>query len=253
VLERDDLLESPMLSLAAVRCPGGRAWSHEEPVTTAAVVLVRNGIFLRRVNGRRTIADPTTGYVQHPGDVQQVSHPAGSDVCTTIGIPPEWATHLPVSAPGPVTVTAAADLAHRRLLAAARAGHRQLPDLAADVLATLLPVPGPAAAGRVDDARTALHTDPELPLAALAALSGWSPWHLSRAFHRATGLTISTYRRRLRVRAALDALTTDEPLAAIAARTGFADQAHMTRTLRREIDLSPATARRLLRDPVDHR
>jgi hypothetical protein len=52
---------------------------------------------------------------------------------------------------------------------------------------------------------------------------------------------------------ALDALTTDEPLAAIAARTGFADQAHMTRTLRREIDLSPAAARRLLRHPVDQR
>jgi AraC-like DNA-binding protein len=253
VLERHDLLESPTLSLAAVRCLGGPAWSPEEPVTTAAVVLVRRGIFLRRVDGRRSMADLTTGYVQHPGEFQQVSHPAGGDVCTTIGIPPEWADHVALSAPGPVTVTPAADLAHRRLVSAARAGHSRLPDLAADVLATLLPVPEPAAVGRIDDVRTALHTDPELPLAELAALAGWSPWHLSRAFHRATGLTITAYRGQLRLRAALDALSTDEPLAAIAARTGFADQAHMTRTLRREIDLSPATVRRLLRQPADQR
>ena len=45
----------------------------------------------------------------------------------------------------------------------------------------------------------------------------------------------------------LDALAdgdTGESLAALAARSGFADQAHMTRSVRREIAMSPGRVRR---------
>lgn len=247
MLERHDLLDSPSLRLAAVRCRGGPAWSPEEPVSTPAVVLVRRGVFLRRVDGVASTADTTTGYVQLPGEHQQVSHPAGGDVCTTIAVPPELADRAAHA--GPVTVTPAADLAHRRLLARSRAGRVDLQDLTADVLAALLPAPARGHRG-VDVVRAALHTDPELSLDDLAALAGWSPWHLSRSFHRATGLTISAYRLRLRVRRVLDALADgDDPagLAELAGRAGFADQAHMTRVVRREIDCSPAAVRRLLR------
>jgi AraC-like DNA-binding protein len=250
VLHQLSLIDSGALRLTTVGCPGGAPWSAEEPVTTAAVVLVRRGVFRRRVNGAESLADTTTGYVQRPGESQQVAHPAGGDVCTTIGVPPELADRL--ARTGPLTVPAAADLAHRRLLAAIRhprpaVSDLVLSDLATDVLVALLPATAPPrSSARIDDVRAALHADPARTLADLATVAGWSPWHLSRAFHQVTGVTIGTYRRHLRTRAALDALADGDTPAAVAARTGFADQAHLTRALRREVALSPAIARRLL-------
>jgi AraC-like DNA-binding protein len=249
VLSHQDLLDSSGLRVAAVRCRGGPAWSPEEPVESAAVVLVRRGLFVRRVDGVVSAADTTIGYVQRPGESQQVIHPAGGDVCTTLAVPPELADR--VAHAGPVVVTPDADLAHRRLLAraAGRAVLADLADLAVEVLAGLLPAPRPAPR-IVDAVRAALHVDPDLGLDALARQVGRSPWHVSRTFHRATGTTLSAYRRRLRIRSVLDALADgDRPprsLAALAAEAGFADQAHLTRALRREIRMPPGAARRLL-------
>jgi AraC-like DNA-binding protein len=239
--------------VASVRCSGGDRWSPEELVTSASVVLVRRGVFRRRVGGASSLVDVTTGYLQRPGEFQQVAHPAGGDTCTSIGVPDELGDRFAHA--GPLVVSPAADLAHRRL--ATRAAGADVADLAAELLAALLPPSDPApplaAVRRVDEVRAAMHLTPNAALPDLAGRVGWSEWYLSRMFHRVTGTTISTYRRRLRVRAALDALTEGRPgragvgLAAIAARTGFADQAHLTRAMGREIGLPPAAARRLLR------
>jgi len=76
---------------------------------------------------------------------------------------------------------------------------------------------------------------------------GVDAFQLSRAFRTETGLTLSAYRRRLRVSLTLERLAAGEQsLAGLAAEAGFADQAHMTRTLRRETDLTPGQLRRLL-------
>jgi AraC-like DNA-binding protein len=324
VLEHRGLLDTPDLRLSVVRCRGEHAWSPEEQVTGASVVLVRRGVFLRRVEGTVAVADVTTGYVQRPGECHQIAHPAGGDVCTSIGVPDDLAEQFAHA--GPVVVSAAADLAHRRLLARAdvattRAGLEpgrsdiaggaaravvgsesgpsgpaggvarprggagpasvrvaraaastavadpdagrigvaggaarvDIADLGVALIDALLPPLRPkpvSAAGRraVDDVRAALDVDPALGLDDLAALAGWSPWYLSRTFRRVTGVTVGAYRRTLRVRAALDEMTGgDDGLAALAVRTGFADQAHLTRAMRREIDMPPATARRWLR------
>ena len=247
MLTHRPILDTADLRVTAVRCPGGVAWSPEEQVTHTSVVLVRRGAFRRRVDGRWSLADPVSGYVQRPGECQQVAHPAGGDVCTSIGVPDELGERLAHA--GPLVVDPAADLTHRRLLT----GGPEAADHAHDLLTLLLPrsrsaIPPPAVRGCVDDVRAALHAVPGLTLDDLAARVGWSPWHLSRTFHRVTGATLGAYRRRLRVRAALDALAVGgESLAAIAARAGFADQAHLTRELRREIGLAPSAARRLLR------
>jgi AraC-like DNA-binding protein len=227
----------------AVRCPGGHP--AEEPVTAAAVVLVRRGVFVRHAGGRAVLADVTTGYLQRPGETQRISHPRGGDVCTSLTVPPELADRF--AAAGPVRVPPAADLIHRRLLAAP-AGER--PDLVGELLAALLPATAVTRSAHpvVEGVRELLHTDPALGLTALAASAGWSPWHLSRSFRQVTGSTLSAYRGRLRVRAAIDDLTADPGagLAAIAARAGFADQAHMTRAIRAETGESPAALRRRL-------
>ncbi|GIM90728.1 helix-turn-helix domain-containing protein [Paractinoplanes toevensis] len=246
MLDRSLLVETPFARVVTVHCPGGRAgWSPEEEVTGASLVLVRRGVFLRSADGRAAVADVTIGYLQRPGQCQRVAHPGGPDVCTSVGIGDDLADRF-AHARTHVHVSPAADLAHRRLRAAAAADRA---DLAADLIAALLPTDsGPAALpAAIDDVRARLHADPAGDLAGLAAAVGWSPWHLSRMFRRATGCTLSTYRRRLRVRAALDELPDAPDLAALAIRTGFADQSHMTRAIRLETGRTPAVLSRELR------
>jgi AraC-like DNA-binding protein len=243
------LLTTGWAEATAVRCPGGH--TTEEPVTGAAVVLVRRGVFVRHVDGRAALADVTTGYLQLPGQTQWISHPLGGDVCTSLRVPPELADRFAHA--GRVHVSAEADLVHRRLLAAPP-GERA--DLAGELLAALLPAPTVARAAHpvVEGVRELLHTDPGLDLTALAASAGWSPWYLSRSFRQVTGCTVSAYRRRLRVRAAIDDLISDREagLAAVAARSGFADQAHLTRAVREETGSPPAALRRALSERHPH-
>jgi AraC-like DNA-binding protein len=60
-------------------------------------------------------------------------------------------------------------------------------------------------------------------------------------------VTLSRYRIRLRASAALERLAAGQrSLATLAADLGFADQAHLTRTLRAETGLPPGRLRALL-------
>jgi AraC-like DNA-binding protein len=60
-------------------------------------------------------------------------------------------------------------------------------------------------------------------------------------------MTLTRYRSRLRMLLALDAMEAGEQdLSALAARLGFADHAHLTRTVRSECGLAPRDLRRLL-------
>ena len=258
MLKHAVLVETPDLRVATVGCSGPARWSAEEEVGTSAVVLVRRGVFARRADGRAGVADPLQGYVQRPGEVQQVAHPAGGDTCTSISIAPELADRLAWA--GPVTVSPQADLAHRRLVARAgvvlSAGARasigvariEVTDLAADLIGRLLPAPARRPSRQaVDEVRVALNTDPRARLDDLAELAGCSRWHLSRVFHDVTGITINRYRLRLRARAVLAELGVSRSgLAELAVRAGFADQAHLSRTIRRELGMSPSEVRELL-------
>ncbi|WP_159425949.1 helix-turn-helix domain-containing protein [Streptomyces noursei] len=79
----------------------------------------------------------------------------------------------------------------------------------------------------------------------LAASAGYSPDHFTRCFRRATGDTPHRYLTRLRVEEARCLLLgTARTVADIAAATGFADHAHLTRTLRRALNVTPSELRR---------
>jgi AraC-like DNA-binding protein len=234
------LVVAPDLRVAAVSCSGPAGWSAEEDVEAAAVVLVRRGAFARRANGRSGVADPLQGYVQRPGEVQQVAHPVGADSCTSIRIPDDLADRLPRA----VTVSPQADLAHRLLVSHA-ATTVDPADLVTDLIAHLLPPPRRHRA--MDDVRMALNADPSARLDDLAELGGCSRWHLSRTFHQVTGMTVSAYRSRLRLRRVLDELgAAPAGLAELAVRAGFADQPHLSRSLRRELGMTPSAVRDLL-------
>jgi AraC-like DNA-binding protein len=235
--------------VATVHCSGEPSRGPAEPVAGASLVLVRRGVFLRVADGRSSVADVTTGYLQRPGECQRITHPEGADVCTSIAVADDLADRF-AHRGAHLRVSPEADLIHRRMVSAVASDRA---DLVAELIDALLPIergrPAPPAA--IDEVRTRLHTDPARDLASLAAAAGWSPWHLSRMFRRATGCTLSTYRRRLRVRAALDELPAGPELADLAARTGFADQAHMTRSIRQETGRTPAVLARELRSGRD--
>lgn len=276
MLQRTLLLDTPEIRVSDVRCPGGTAtWSDPEEVQAFGIVLIRSGAFRRRGDGGEMVADAAVGYVQRRGMEEQMAHPHGGDVCTSIGLGDAVLSALlgedgrPPA--GPVFTTPDVDLAHRRLVSRSWRGADTFEATEAAVViaghvlcppdrSVPVPIRSPTPVRRgtlerrrrlVDDARAVLAVERGVGLVELAARVGASPYHLSRVFAQVTGLTVSRYRSRLRVRRALDRLADGErDLAALAADLGFADHAHLTRTLRAETGLPPSLLRGVLCAPV---
>jgi AraC-like DNA-binding protein len=258
----DLLTAGPGYEVRTVGCPGERAgWSSVELRSDHNLVLTRQGRFRRRADGVVSDIDPTVGYLTAPGEEEQFAHPAGGDRCTLVTFSDElWsdvAGEAPRSARSSVYVDAAVDLAHRRTLAAARSGDVdyatteelvRLLALAVGVAGTGRPA-NPADRTLAAAARSAIVTaDPAAAsLTGLARRLGASPTRLSRAFTVHVGVSLTRFRNRVRVGWALDRIEAGEPsLAAVAAELGFADQAHLTRTVRAHVGRPPAALRRLL-------
>ena len=82
-------------------------------------------------------------------------------------------------------------------------------------------------------------------MATLARVAGLHPHHLMRAFRQQRGETIGGYVRRRRLEIAdAELRRPDLPLAEIALRAGFCDQAHFTRAYRRQFGVTPGLRRR---------
>ena len=96
-----------------------------------------------------------------------------------------------------------------------------------------------------------LHDDPgrRPSLDDLSGATGVHPVHLARIFRRHEGCSIGEYVRRLRLeRAARMIAETDAGLAHVALRTGFYDQAHLTRAFKKRFDVTPGAYRRRARE-----
>lgn len=84
-----------------------------------------------------------------------------------------------------------------------------------------------------------------LQLSALAAISGLSISHFSRAFKGSTGLPPYRWHLNMRIDGARRMLADASPsLADVAYATGFADQTHFTRLFSRIVGMSPGAWRR---------
>jgi AraC-like DNA-binding protein len=81
-------------------------------------------------------------------------------------------------------------------------------------------------------------------LGELAQLTGMSPFALLRAFRAQTGLPPHAYLNQQRVRAARLLLDGGSSPADVAAQTGFADQAHLTRHFKRVVGVPPGAYQR---------
>ena len=74
---------------------------------------------------------------------------------------------------------------------------------------------------------------------------GVSPFHLCRIFRAATGTTVSRYRHKLRLRAALERVASEQAdLSAVALESGYSSHSHFTAAFRREFGLTPSQFRR---------
>jgi AraC-like DNA-binding protein len=256
------LLETPQLAICDIRCSScGSGWSQTELCENWAVVLVRRGCFRRRVDGRESVAEPAVAYVQRPGDEQRIAHPVdGGDACTSIGLSDDLAgamvdEHIVVAFTDPVV-----DLEHRLLLRASSEDDafeleeralllvwRVLHDARREYSTAARPATAASQKRAVDAVRELIVAQPTIGLLELSKAVAVSPHHLSRIFRRTTGAPISSLRNRVRVRVALERLAEGEPnLARLAAELGFADHAHLGRTIRRETGQTPSELRRLL-------
>jgi AraC family transcriptional regulator len=86
----------------------------------------------------------------------------------------------------------------------------------------------------------------EVSLADIAGAAHLSPYHLTRVFKKATGISPHQYLVQVRVNSARSLLTAgagDRSLAEIAAAVGFADQSHLTRHFKRMLGITPKQLR----------
>lgn len=91
-----------------------------------------------------------------------------------------------------------------------------------------------------DELAAILMECPSLRLSEWGEENGIAPWTISRGFAQVFGVSPEAFRARVRARRAWKALQgTTVPLAAIAAELGFADQAHMTRSVKELTGFAP--------------
>jgi AraC-like DNA-binding protein len=243
------LAASEEYGIADVRCAQPRSGFEAEAARSRHVlVAVRRGAFVRRADGREVLHDATRGYLADPGVVDQYAHPVGGgDVCVSIRLSDILVAALAGGDPGldipDLPLDAASDRALRGLVTAARRGDpaEHLVLTVAGLIARWAPErvaggrPGTdAARGRlVRAAREILHAEPRTGLIELARRTGCSPHHLSRAFSQLTGSGVGRYRNCIRVAEAVERIEAGETdLAALAVDLGFADHAHLARTVR---------------------
>jgi AraC-like DNA-binding protein len=264
VLSAVPLADGGSFTLTAVACAQQHhGWSDVEVQHDVRLVMVRRGRFRRRADGVLTDVDPTVAYLGTPGEEERFAHPAGGDLCTSLRISAPLWRRLAGEGARPrrsgVYVDARLELAHRRVLVAARGGDtgfavaEQLLDVVAAAVSQVVgnPVAGAAGARSAVVARAREAIAAGHPAAAgllpLAELLGVSPYRLSRSFTQVLGVSLTHYRNRVRVGRALDRLADgEESLGVLAADLGFADQAHLTRTIRAHLGRTPTAVRRLL-------
>ncbi len=251
--------------------------SREEATTRASLWLVTAGAMkVRDANGVRVI-DPTLAIVMPPHHPFVVAHPAGPDIC--LGFHGPLIDELAAGGPRLIPITPAIVARITAELVAYRAGtgdeialtellgsivdHASVRDDARHASvrddtrhagdardARTTTFPSEAAVGTGRDLASAVARELRLSFARstsldeLAEITGYSVFHTCRVFQRATGQTIHGFRRELRLRHALARLLDgDEPLAEIAAATGFASQSHLTNLFRARFGITPGRVR----------
>jgi AraC-like DNA-binding protein len=119
-------------------------------------------------------------------------------------------------------------------------------DAASRALLAQLEPRRPAADDWPDMLAEALRGDPGLCLGEWASARGLCPGSVSRGFRQVYGVAPVSFRLVQRTRRAVSAVRCgSDPLSQVALDCGFADQAHMTRAIRRMTGTGPSLLRRM--------
>jgi AraC-like DNA-binding protein len=111
---------------------------------------------------------------------------------------------------------------------------------AAALLVSLIRIRQPQHSDWTDELAAAMLQNPSLSLSRWSREHRIASWSVSRGFAQVFAVTPSAFRARARARCAWDAIrTTGASLATIAADCGFADQSHMTRSVKSVTGKSP--------------
>ena len=264
---RRALFVTGQVSVSTIECGPGRGSSQNtQTFDQPAIVFLRTGRYGRRVGGRASIVDSTQCYLLPSGETEEIQHLGDGHRSTVLTLASErLPTLLRVRsrfAAFEFRTCAAVDLAHRLMLAECRRGGETtvITDMAMALVAELFAAwthspPAArrrgtsAATRRVVDIARELATTGSVPrsLQSIATAASVSPQYLTRLFRQSTGLTLTSYRNRVRVRLALERIAEVETdLKRVAHELGFFDQSHFSRTVRAEIGLLPSTLRTLL-------
>jgi AraC-like DNA-binding protein len=271
------LFDGPGIRVAEFRCRAERQGrGPEEHNLTHSIVFVRRGLFVRERLREQVIADANQILFFNAGQPYHIAHPLrGGDDCTILEVPPALALelvahHCPGPSPRPeapfaighAPCSTRARLLHYELLASIRARARRLAldellvELASEAVRAGCGAARPAPAVRASQKDLAEAAVLELnerlaappTLAELAGGLGCSPFHLSRSFHHATGMTLRRYLMRLRTAAAAERLLDGErDLTALALDLGFADHSHLTHAFAGAWGMPPSRFRQRLR------
>jgi AraC-like DNA-binding protein len=217
----------------------------EERCREAQLWLVTAGAFELRDCAGRHVVDPSHAVVIPPDHGYTIRHPAGPDVCLSFRGP--LVDRLAEAGPRCIELPATLQIRIAHALAAFRRGHGDALAIAepiAELAALPTSFPSPDLAYAIAH-ELRLRFAEATTLGDLATATGYSPFHACHVFRAATGTTIHAYRRELQLRHALAMLLdTDEPIAQVAARAGFASQSHLTNRFRARFGVTPGRARR---------
>ncbi|HUR96248.1 MAG TPA: AraC family transcriptional regulator [Gemmatimonadales bacterium] len=251
--------------------PGRRQeWAPDD-----CVVVTRRGAWELESEGETRLADPLTATLWNRG-AYRVRHPvSGGDACTIFRLTASGRRAVRDLSGGRARRSPRSTFAtrfrpldgrsyllHRQALANARLPHGAPDPLAVEepALAFLRLVSAGAsrpselpcareASRYVERARDLIARDFRQPLTlgGIAREVHCSPFHLSRLFRHATGLTLHRTVVRLRLREGLERLL-DQPgeVSTIALALGFASHSHFADAFRAEFGCSPSEARRTL-------
>jgi AraC-like DNA-binding protein len=276
MLSNETLWQGALAWIGDVRCDCRESgFGQDEVSPRPAVVYPRWGTFVHQAGGRSTVADPGHALFFNGGEPYRVRHPApGGDRCTVV-VPAEAVLEELASAGlmgevagiprFPLRVVATQrreDLVQRRLVDGLRAGALGRLEVEEETLGLL---EGTLACGvgvrrtaermatrrrhrlLAERVRELIACDPgrELPLASIARAVGCSPYHLTRVFRAHVGVPVHRYQNRLRLRLALERISTDgQDLTEVALDLGFYDHSHFTNAFRRELRCRPSDWRR---------